>query len=442
MAYVSVGQVENLEDAILALQATYDALESACQALLVAAQTKLAEAQQEADNSAQMLETALEAEMEARQQLEQAQEQLASAQEQLSSAEAALSDCESSGSYDENGKYEAPDCSSEELDVSAAELAVDEAEFAVASAEDAFEEAKNHRMQMEQRNELARRCLNMATQLAETVQMECATMLASVAVYLEIGKVRLKNAKAALDAYLEKNPQYRQFYDWLKWEPEANTPVTPKDLHSRLNLSSKQQRYFLEYLTERDPVFRAKIVEYRGQLDAANGPAERHAVQLKIRRNLSGYYGEKIVEYALCPLGHTVNTQTRTTFEDGRFTKTDLIIEDIKVPLILGRGEGMSAPVRGSIAIEVKCGRASYLYSQKNHMIFQSEGHQTANASVTICSRDIKDLTREQEEELREALRNAGSPLIGMLPAKDEIDKACWEMVSGSYESNGGTYEN
>ena len=112
------------------------------------------------------------------------------------------------------------------------------------------------------------------------------------------------------------------------------------------------------------------------------------------------------------------------------------------MPVILGRGEGMSASVGGSIAIEVKCGRASYLYSQKDHMVFQSGGHQEANASITVCSRDIRDLTPEQEEELREALRSAGSPLLGMLPTKDEIDKACWDIVTGSTENNGGAHEN
>jgi len=161
-----------------------------------------------------------------------------------------------------------------------------------------------------------------------------------------------------------------------------------------------------------------------------------------MRKNLSGHFSEKIVEQALGPLGHNTDTQSRTTFEDGRFTKTDLIIKDMKVPVILGRGEGMGAPAGGSIAIEVKCGRASYLYSQKEHMVFQSGGHQRANASMTICSRDIKELTPEQEEELREALRNAGSPLIGMLPTKDEIDKVCWEMVTGSNANNGGIHEN
>ncbi|WP_303285299.1 hypothetical protein [Marinobacter sp. SS8-8] len=442
MAYVSVGQVENLEEAIAGIQSAYDSMESACQAQIAAAEAKLAEAQQEADNSAQLLDAAMEAEMEAGQQLEQANEQLASANEQLSSARSSLSTCEASGSHDEEGNYEPPNCSSEEADVAAAESSVAEAESVVAAAEEALEAAKDHRMQMEQRNEMARQCLDMATQLAETVQTECAARLASAAAHLETGKARLESAKAALNAYLDTHPPAAEFYSWLKWSPDPNKPITPKELHSRLNLSVEQQRYYFEYLVDRDPAFRAKITDYRSQLEVANGAAERHAVQLKIRRNLSGYCGEKIVEEALGPLGHRADTQARTTFEDGRFTKTDLIIEDLKVPVILGRGEGMSAPAGGSVAIEVKCGRASYLYSQKDHMVFQSGGHQEANASMTVCSRDIKDLTPEQEEELREALRIAGSPLIGMLPTKDEIDKVCWDMVIGSNAKKGGTHEN
>ncbi|RCW90409.1 hypothetical protein [Marinomonas foliarum] len=442
MAYVSVGQVENLEEAIAGLQSAYDSMESACQTQIAVAEAKLVEAQQEADNSAQLLDAAMEVEMEAGQRLEQANEQLASDNEHLSSACSSLSACEANGRYDENGNYEPPNCSSECADVDAAESAVAEAEPAVSAAEEVLEAAKDHRMQLEQRNEMARLCLDMATHLAETVQMECATRLASAAVYLEAGKGRLKSAKSALNAYLDTHLEYKEFYEWVKWQPERGKPVTPDIIKSRLNLSLEQQRYYFEYLAERDPIFRAKIANYRRQLVAANGPAERHAVQLKVRRNLSGYCGEKIVEQALCPLGHKANTQAQTTFKDGRSTKTDLIIENLKEPVILGRGKGMSAPAGGSIAIEVKCGQASYLYSQKDHMVFQSGGHQEANASMTVCSRDIKDLTPEQEKELREALRKAGSPLIGMLPTKDEIDKACWDMVIGSNTNSGGIHEN
>lgn len=436
MAYVSVGQVEILEETIAGLQSSYDSMESACQAQIAAAEAKLAEAQQEADNSAQLLDAAMEAEREAGQQLGQARALLYSSKVHLSLAVAALGACIAVSIISDT------DCSPQEAEVAAAKSAVAEAEAAVAAAEETLEAAKSHRMQMEQRNEMARHCLNMATQLAETVQNECATRLASAAAYLETGKYRLESASAALNAYLDTHPPAAEFYSWLKWTPDPNKPVTPEDLHSRLNLSAEQQRYYFEYLADRDPAFRAKIADYRSQLEAANGPAERHAIQLKIRRNLSGYFSEKIVEQALSPLGHKADTQARTTFEDGRFTKTDLIIEDLKVPVIIGRGEGMSAPAGGSIAIEVKCGRASYLYSQKDHMVFQSGGHQEANASMTVCSRDIKDLTPEQEEEMREALRSAGSPLIGMLPTKDEIDKACWDMVTGSNANNGGNHEN
>ena len=441
MAYVSVGQVENLEEVIAGLQWAHETMESACHAQIAAVEDKLAEAQQEADNSAQLLESAMEAEMETGQHLEQANEHLLSANGQLSSACSSLSTCQASGSLDVDGNYIPPHCSTEEAEVAAAESAVSESESDFAAAEKALEAAKDHRMQMERRNEMACQCLDMAIQLAETVQTECATRLVNAEVYLETGRARLESAKAALNAYLDTHPAGAEFYSWWKWSPDPNKLVTPKELHSRLNLSVEQQRYYFEYLADRDPEFRAKIADYRSQIESANGPAERLAIQIKIRRNLSGYVGEKIVEQALCPLGHRADTQARTTFDDGRFTKTDLIIEDLKVPVILGRGEGMSAPAGGSIAIEVKCGRASYLFSQKDHMVFQSGGHQEANTSMTVCSRDIKDLTSEQEEDLRETLRNAGSPLIGMLPKKDEIDKACWDMVTDSNADSGGTYE-
>lgn len=442
MAQVSVGAVDNLEEAVSDLGSTYDFMETSCQTQIAEAETKLAETQKEADNSAQLLDAALEAEIEAGQRLNQAHQQLDAAAEELADAQASLSSCEASGSYDDEDDDEPPDCSSEEADVSAAESAIAEAESAVTAAEEAVEAAKDHRMQMEQRNEIARQCLDMATQLAETVQAECAARLASAAAYLETARARMESAKAALNAYLDTHPPAAGFHSWLKWSPDPSKPISPQELHSRLNLPVEQQRYYFEYLADRDPAFRAKIADYKGQLEAANGPAERHAVQLKIRRNLSGFCGEKIVEQALSPLGNKADTQARTTFDDGRFTKTDLIIEDLKVPVILGRGEGMSAPAGGSIAIEVKCGRASYLYSQKDHMVFQSGGHQASSTSMTVCSRDIKELTAEQEEELRKALRNSGSPLIGMLPTKDEIDKACWDLVTNFNKNTGGVHEN
>jgi hypothetical protein len=89
----------------------------------------------------------------------------------------------------------------------------------------------------------------------------------------------------------------------------------------------------------------------------------------------------------------------------------------------------MGAPVGGSMAFEVKCGKAEYLYSQKDHMIFQSEGHKQADAQCTLCSRDIHDLPEEKQKELRDALHDAGSPMVGMLPRKNEIDQSCLDFI-------------
>jgi hypothetical protein len=61
--------------------------------------------------------------------------------------------------------------------------------------------------------------------------------------------------------------------------------------------------------------------------------------------------------------------------------------------------------------------------------VFQAGGHQKAHASATICTADIHDLTEDEERELREAVRNAGSPIIGMLPRKDEIDQALFDAI-------------
>ncbi len=420
MAYISVGQIEILEEAVLSLQSIYNSMDDECQSFIDKTQIKQNECRQESLFSETLLQKAIAAEM-------MKSTKLASVNAKYLQAKADLA---------------AATASANPSLIASASAYATQTHAELQQAVQEYEEAKNNRMRMEQRNEMARQCLDRATQLAETVQTECAIRLASAAAHLETGKSRLESAKAALNAYLDTHPAATEFYSWLKWMPAPNKPVTPKELHSRLNLSAEWQHYYLEYLAERTPAFRAKIADYRSQLKAANGPAERHAVQLKVRRNLSGYFGEKIVEQALSPLGHKVDTQARTTFEDGRFTKTDLIIKDLKVPVILGRGEGMSTPAGGSIAVEVKCGRASYLYSQKEHMVFQSGGHQEANASLTVCSRDIKDLTPEQEENMREALRSAGSPLIGMLPTKDEIDKACWDMVNGSNANIGGTHEN
>ena len=61
--------------------------------------------------------------------------------------------------------------------------------------------------------------------------------------------------------------------------------------------------------------------------------------------------------------------------------------------------------------------------------MFQAGGHRAANASATICTADIHDLPETEERELRDRLRTAGSPMLGMLPRKRDIDRALYEAI-------------
>jgi hypothetical protein len=463
MAQVSIGQVEYLEDLVRGLLSVREALETSCQEQIAVAESKYEEACAEVENSECMLENAVQQEQAAQQAVETAQQNLASSHSALSSAQSALSSCMAQPK-DKDG--DSPDCSGEESHVASAEAAVEQAQAELGQAQAELEQAKENRQAMEQRVDLAKQTAAMAQQVLEQTLQECNARLVSVSqaiavgiarladaqraldAYLatnppaeqfhesvsqaiEVGTARLADAQRALDAYLATNPPAKQFHEWLKWDPAKHGgPITPDILHDRMNLSAEQRRMFQEYLYERDPAYRRQVDRYRVEWKEAKGDAERNIVARKTRTHLSGAFGEQMARHALAPLGGKIETQGRTFVGDGgRYTKTDLIVMDLRAPVILGCGEGMGAPMGGSMAFEVKCGRADYLYAQKDHMAFQAEGHKQADAHCTLCSRDIHDLPPEKERELRDALRDAGSPIVGMLPSKNEIDQSCLGFV-------------
>ena len=49
-------------------------------------------------------------------------------------------------------------------------------------------------------------------------------------------------------------------------------------------------------------------------------------------------------------------------------------------------------------------------------------GHHLPHISVPVC----RSMTAG---ELRDALREAGSPMVGMLPRKNEIDQSCLDFI-------------
>ncbi len=211
--------------------------------------------------------------------------------------------------------------------------------------------------------------------------------------------------------------------------------MTPDAIRDRLNLSGDQLTLLNEYLYQRNQAYRAQVDRYRKKRAAANGEVERKMVEIAVRKQLSGEFAEQLARHALAPMAARVETQRSTYVAgEGRYTRTDLFLADLRIPVVLGRGKGLGAQVRGSLAVEVKCGMPSYLYAEKDHLVFQAKGHAQADARCTLCSRDIHDLPPDKESELREALRSSGSPLIAMMPSKVEIDRSILAFIRSGEE--------
>ncbi len=431
MAQVSIGQVENLEDLVSGLKSVREALDAACREQIAVAVQKCAEVCAEVLNSTVMLQNAVQHEQNAEQNVNRTRQVFEETQASFSSAQFSLSSCLAQ-SYDDDERC--LDCSGEYSDVAEAEAMVEHVQSLLEQARAGLDVSIAKRICMEQRVDLAKQAQGLANRALEQVQQECNAHVATIEQAIALGVTRLNSAQRALDAYLSINPSSAQFYAWLKWDPaKGGRPVTPDIVRDRLNLSSEQRRFLQAYLYDRNPAYRRQVDKYRNQWATAKGDTERNIVARKARIHLSGEFGEQMVRHALAPLGGQIETQGRTFVGDnGRYTKTDLLVTNLRVQVILGRGDGMGAPVGGSMAFEVKCGKAEYLYSQKDHMTFQAEGHKEANAQCTLCSRDIHDLPEEKQKRLRDALREAGSPMVGMLPRKNEIDQSCLDFIRQS----------
>ena len=240
---------------------------------------------------------------------------------------------------------------------------------------------------------------------------------------------RMVNANSDLEKYLDNldDISRNKVVEYMNYKKDLKTPLFPDEINRRLDLSEAEIKSILIEKYGKDEKFKAMIDEYRKVI--SENP--NHNIDDRIKKNLSGMLGEEIVIKSLSPYCENISTQDRTYFDDGRYTKTDLILKNLKVPVILGRGDGMGGIVGGELAIEVKTGRPEYIFSQMEHMMFQAQGHQKSDISCTICSKDIKDLGENKEKILRSSLRESGSPLLGMLPKKEVLDSICKDFVYG-----------
>lgn len=312
-----------------------------------------------------------------------------------------------------------------------AEVAAAGAELAQATEE--YQNAVRHRERLEYRYELAVKCVNIAQEMLDTLSLRFHYSRAKIAETVAIGNGRLQAAYADLKKYLSRiSPEaLREVTGFYSYEPSENKPVTPKEIHDRLNASKNIVNAILEYLYCTDSKFHGSVDRLCEQLSI---PGNESSVEIKIKKNIVGRLCEELVIRCFAPMGERVETQAVYYLDDGSYTKADMILYDLKEPLILGRGSGMGAQKGGNLGIEVKSGYKEYIFAQLDHMEKQARGHDQCNLSCTVCTRDITDLSPEKEELLRTKLREAGSPILGMLPYKAELDEECIHFVKAKAE--------
>ena len=302
-----------------------------------------------------------------------------------------------------------------------------ETAYELYQAEQEYETAKARRERLEKRYELAQKCVEIATQNFEETNSIFNSTLNNINQKKDNGLFRINRAYEDLKNYLNtlNSSSLNKVAEYINYSYKEKIPVKPDEIFKRLNLSSVEMTAILHDKYAKDEKFFNLINSYRKEAETLS----KEEIITKLKKNLAGNLGEEIVIRAFAPYGKNVLTQERTVMEDGKYTKTDLILKDLKVPIILGKGIG--AREGSDLAIEVKTGKSSYLYAQKEHMQFQSLGHLDSKISCVICSKDIKDLSIEKEEELRNTMKESGSRILKMLPYKEELDKVCIDFVFG-----------
>lgn len=305
-------------------------------------------------------------------------------------------------------------------------LEIPAAAEAVSHCKQALELAVRHREIMERRFELARNCLGLASANFEQLTAELNSVRVANDAKTAQQLSRLAAAFGDLGGYASRtsSPVTAKYEKWEKYEAKPKEPIRPDEIRLRLNPDRNVCMGLLAMLCAADEKFRVMVNGYR-----AAGKTDD--VILKIRKNMAGRLAEEIVKGALAPFGESVDTQARTYFDDGTYTKTDLIVHKLIAPIILGRGEGMGAREGGDLGVEVKAGSGSYILNQKAHLVFQAKGHALCQVSCTICTRDIVNINDTAEEGLRRVMRESGSPMLGMLPFKSELDSICIDFVFG-----------
>jgi len=204
-------------------------------------------------------------------------------------------------------------------------------------------------------------------------------------------------------------------------------PVHPGELNNAFKQTGDDLAAFAEDLYSTDQAFGAQVDRRATQILQAREaglPGNVDAALAQCKSNLSGQLAEHHVSDTLSPYFEKVDGQVKVDLEQGSFTKVDFHGEGARREMNF---HGQLVPKNGSLRAEVKTGQAAYLDSQVEHMKTQAQGHQAADASITITSKDVVSV--KNESLLRTEMKEAGSPVYKFLPEKAAYDKAVIDLV-------------
>ncbi|MHB1955689.1 MAG: hypothetical protein ACYCOU_18285, partial [Sulfobacillus sp.] len=108
-------------------------------------------------------------------------------------------------------------------------------------------------------------------------------------------------------------------------------------------------------------------------------------------------------------------------------TYIDVRFEGARNPLVFGRGHAVARG--GNLSVEVKTGQPAYLTSETRHIAErQVQGHLVeGDKSLVVVSRDVYRVA--DERATRDAMSQAGSYCMALLPEKRVMDEALLRVV-------------
>lgn len=219
---------------------------------------------------------------------------------------------------------------------------------------------------------------------------------------------------------------------WETWRPPADERIGPESIADRgrplrdgPNLSANLDVY-IRHVEQRDPQFAQELSRRVEQFLEAKTPADNDKALQQLKRSTSGQLGEKISIDSLKPFFECFETQRRVETANGS-TYIDVRFRDARGPVVFGRGHTVAQG--GNLSVEVKTGQPAYLGRETRHIAErQVPGHLAeGDKSLVVVSGDVHGMAYERAT--RDAVSQAGSYCMALLPEKRVMDEALLRVV-------------